>query len=89
MDVAVISILSGSFWRKTSFLGHCIAEIWHKIVAEIYWKLYHYLYTKWTENFPVPRQLNLRISQYPLDHFLPNKGHFTRNWTANHMITLS
>ena len=37
------------FGVRNSFLGHCIAEIWHKIVAEIYCKLYHYLYTKWAE----------------------------------------
>ena len=87
MGVAVISILSGPhFGVKNSFLGHCIAELWHKIVAEIYWKLYHYLYTKWTENFPVytltTKCANISVST-------PKKGHSTRNWTTNHnMITI-
>ena len=60
-----------------------------QIVAGIHCKLYHYLYTKWAEIFPVSRQLNVQISQHPLNHFLPNKGHSTCNWTTNHVITLS
>ena len=85
MGVAVISILSGSFWLKNHFLGHCVVEIWHKFFAEIHCKLYHYLYNvhKMGRKFHCTSTTNCTNISVSTQLFLPNKGHSTRNWTIN------
>ena len=61
-----------------------------QIVAGIYCKLYHYLYTKWAENFDPCTSItkcviqNISVSAQPF--FLLSKGHSTRNWTTNHIM---
>ena len=77
MGVAVISILSGPFWHKNQLFRPLHCRDMAQNVAGIYCKLYHYLYTKWAENFPVATSttkcVNISVSTQP---FFTKQGPF-------------
>ena len=64
--------------KKPSFLGHCIAEIWHKLLLEFTANCtIIILYTKWEENFPASTSttkcVNISVSTQP---FFTKQGPF-------------